>query len=203
MKFDFCILLWLYTTDLSRAFCFSETFIVPPWLFVTLYLPFSCLCWFIVFHNPEPCLAIPFPYLSYCQQGFITANTERNPDVCVVESNKGLPICYYLRRAVWCSVYRGTKCQRGGPGSVAGRYFQTFELALMPCEGAQINLCFLCKNNKNLLVNLCATYLKKYLGDFQQHLLYNRIKMKLRPNNNNYWCGVSCSVLLDSLWVIK
>lgn len=158
---------WLYTTDLSRAFCLSETFIVPPWLFVTLFLPFSCLCWFIVFHNPEPCLAIPFPYLSYCQQGFITANTERNPDVCVVESNKGLPICYYLRRAVWCSVYRGTKCQWGGPGSVAGRYFQTFELALMPCEGAQINLCFWYKNNKNLLVNLYATYLKKYLGDFQ------------------------------------
>lgn len=117
----------------------------------------------------------------------------------LLNQTKGYPYAITLGELRDVQCIRGTKCQCGRPGSVAGRYFQTFELALMPCEGAQINLCFLYKNNKNLLVNLCATYLKKYLGDFQQHLLYNRIKMKLRPNNNNYWCGVSCSVLFDSL----
>lgn len=103
---------WFYTTDLSRAFCLSETFIVPPCLSVALFLPFADLCRFIVFHIPEPCLAIPFRYLSCCQQGFfffffvsqvLSQQTQRNPDVCVVESNQVLLLCCDLRRAVWCS----------------------------------------------------------------------------------------------------
>jgi len=97
---------WLYTTDLSRAFCSSETFIAPPWLFVTLFLPFSCLCRSIVFHNPEPCLAIPFPYLSYCQQGFITANTEKPWCLCCWIKQSATPVPLPSESCVMFSVQR-------------------------------------------------------------------------------------------------
>ena len=119
---------WFYTTDLSRAFCLSETFIVPPCLSVALFLPFADLCRFIVFHIPEPCLAIPFPYLSCCQQGFfffffcqpgfITANTEKPWCLCCWIKSSATLMLWPSESCVMFRV-KGTKCQGGGPGSVA------------------------------------------------------------------------------------
>ena len=182
---------WFYTTDLSRAFCLSETFIVPPCLSVALFLPFADLCRFIVFHIPEPCLAIPFRYLSCCQQGFffffLSArfyHSKHRETLMSVLLNQIKCYSYAVTFGELCDVQgKGDKMSGWWTRECGSRYFETFDLALRPCEGSQINLCFWYKNNKNLHVKLYATYLKKSLGDFQQHLLYNRIKMKLRPNS--------------------
>lgn len=86
-KFDFCILRGVhYTTDLSRAFCLSETYINSSLSICTLFLPFSYSLLFIGFHCSEPCSLIAFPYLSCFQQAFITADTVMNTHVCFVEN---------------------------------------------------------------------------------------------------------------------
>ena len=120
---------------------------------------------FIVLHSPEPCLAIAFPYLSYCQQMLWCLCCWK------MGSSRVSLLCCYLRRAVWYSVCRGTKCQDGGPGNVVGRCFLTFDLVLIPCEGVQINLCFWYKNNSCIHIYICI-HIYVYISIFT-YMPYN------------------------------
>lgn len=113
-KVWFMYSLWHYTTDLSRAFCLPETYIILHCLLVTLFLPVSYSLLFMVFHNTDPCLPIAFPYLSYFQQVFITADTVINTDVCVVEKqNQITHHSHAVTSGELCDIQRieGQKCQ--------------------------------------------------------------------------------------------
>lgn len=86
------LFIWnIYSSSLAVCYFISTIF-----LFV----------WSIVFHNPEPCLAIPFPYLSYCQQGFITANTEKPWCLCCWIKQSATPVPLPSESCVMFSVQR-------------------------------------------------------------------------------------------------